>query len=414
MRKSGFFVFFLLPAVTLLLLFFILSNLNRAFIRGETERLVREQLKGSSDILISGLRHALEDGTPAPGILSRFAGDSGIYYMALLDARGEIFDWTSRYEGFLPLSQRERDGKDEWVIDSPEGRIFNIYSAFATENGQGYALYLGYSLKGLEAMLAHSRMNFWLLFAALAAAGMALSRGVYVLHKNAMARAEEAVAEKKEKERYKAISGFTAGVAHEIKNPLNGLALLLELLRAKAPGELSSNIDLGKGEVEKISQVIDRFSEVIKPVSLRKESSILSVLMDDVRSSVLREAETAGVRIVASAESIKLSADRLLLIQALTNIVRNSLEAGGGSQVRLSAVKQKKIIRIRIEDDGPGIPEDNLEQIFEPFFTTKAKGTGVGLFIAQKIIQAHGGTVRASNRAAGGAEFIVDIPEDRS
>jgi len=411
-KRKDLLLFFILPFATVLVLFFILSGLNRAFIQRKTESLVRAQLRASAQILQAGVKHALDEGKPAAGLLGRYAGGESIHFLALLDERGEILDWKSRFEGYLPVSRRSAPAEDSEIIDSPAGRILVVRTSFRGAPGTVYQLHLGYSLESLESMLARSRGNFLLMFAAMAAAGFALFRGVYLLHRHSVARAREAEAERQEKERFKSISGFTAGVAHEIKNPLNSLSLLFELLGRKAPAEMAQDIALGKGEVGKIARTIDRFSETIRPLALRRENILIAPLLDAVRSAFEKESAAKGVPIRTEVDppALRVSADRDLLTQALANLVRNSLEATDRGDVFVSAAGRKKAVVIRVEDSGPGVAPEDRDRVFEPFHSSKPSGLGVGLFLVRNIIQSHDGTVAAAARPGGGSVFTIELP----
>jgi signal transduction histidine kinase len=411
-RRRDLLLFFVLPFVSVLVLFFILSTLNRGFIRRTTESLVRDQLRASAQILRTGVKEALDEGRPAAGLLETYAGEASIYFLALLDERGEVLDWRSRFEGYLPVSRASAGAADSEIIDSPAGRILAIRVSFRDARGAAYRLHLGYSLEGLESMLVRSRENFWLVFALLGAAGFVLFRGVYFLHRHSLVRAEEAEAERQEKERFKAISGFTAGVAHEIKNPLNSLSLLFELLGRKAPPELAGDVALGRGEVERIARTIDRFSETIRPLAPRRARVGLAELLESTAAAFERESVSKGVpiRIGVNPAGLEAYADRDLLAQALANLVRNSLEATDRGEVRLSATGGRRSVLIRVEDSGPGIPPADLEKVFEPFHSTKPDGLGVGLFLVRNIVQSHGGTIFAAARKGGGNLVTIELP----
>jgi len=411
-RRKDFLLFFGLPFASVLVLFFVLSALNRAFIQTSTESLIRDQLRASAGILQAGIKHALDEGRPAAGLLGQYGGVESIHYLALLDGRGEVLDWKSRFEGYLPVSRRSAPAEGSEIIDSPAGRILAVRTSFDGASGARYQLHLGYSLDSLESMLARSRWNFLLVFAAMAAAGLVLFRGVYRLHRSSVARAEEAEAERQEKERFKAISGFTAGVAHEIKNPLNSLSLLLELLGRKAPAEMAEDIALGRGEVERIAGTIDRFSETIRPLAPRKTTAALGPVLESVRSVFEKEASAKGValRIEVDPPGLAASFDRDLLVQALANLVRNSIEATARGEIRIRAAGRKRSIVIRVEDTGEGIAPADLERIFEPFHSSKPSGLGVGLFLVRNIVQSHGGTVTADVRPGGGSVITIELP----
>jgi signal transduction histidine kinase len=411
-KRKDLLLFFVLPFAAVLVLFFVLSALNRSFIQRKTESLVRDQLRASAQILQAGVKDALDEGKPPAGLLGRYAGEESIHFLALLDDRGEVLDWKSRFEGYLPVSRRSAPAEDSEIIDSPAGRILVVHTSFRGASGTSYHLHLGYSLESLESMLARSRGNFLLVFAAMAAAGFALFRGVYLLHRHSVIRAKEAEAERQEKERFKSISGFTAGVAHEIKNPLNSLSLLFELLSRKAPAEVAEDIALGKGEVERIARTIDRFSETIRPLALRKETVLLAPLIDMVRSAFEKESGSKGVLIRTEVDPPALSAslDRDLLTQALANLVRNALEATESGEIRVSAAGRKRAVVIRVEDRGTGIAPEDLDRVFEPFHSSKPSGLGVGLFLVRNIVQSHGGTVAAAARPGGGSVFTIELP----
>lgn len=412
MKRKGFLFFFALPFAGILSLFFIVSLLNRGNIRQKTEELVREQLSASAKIFALGIRHDLDDGAAPPGLLGRYAGEDNVYFMALINGREDVLDWVSRFEGYLPFSRRSAPGGETWTIDSPVGRILNILVPLSLASGESYALYLGYSLRNLEDMIARSRANFNFLFAALAAVGLLFSRGIYGLHRQSLVKAEEAIAEKKEKERFKAISAFTAGVAHEIKNPLNVLALLFEKMRKRAPADLTPEMELGEDTIRRISGIVDRFSEVIKPVSLEQTDVRLDEVIAEIQGDLTLENPSAPQRIhYASQGNLRLKADKNLLRLALLNLIRNALESSPQGPVDISTEPSNLGVVIRIKDNGTGIPPENLDLIFEPFFSTKASGMGVGLFLVKKIVEAHGGTISVENGLGGGTRFSIELPK---
>src|SRR4030042_4375070 len=120
----------------------------------------------------------------------------------------------------------------------------------------------------------------------LAAAGIIFFIGIFELQRNYLAKTREAEEEKKEKERFREISAFTSAGAHEIKNPLNSLSLLCDLLSRKGPSEVKSEVALGKDEVHKISEIIDRFSAALKPFRLNREELPVREVVFSVRDSL--------------------------------------------------------------------------------------------------------------------------------
>ncbi len=415
MRRSGRLAFFLLPSAAVLALFFAQSTLNRAFIRRSTEALVREQMAASARILESEASRLLAAGVPASEIIARFAGPADAYFLALLDGEGAVLGWSSRFEGYLPIRKAPPPGPDEWIIGSPAGPILNLRRTFRGGDGRPYALHIGYSLARLVEMQDYSRRGFLILAAALAAVGILILSGVYRLHRLTLARAEEAMAERKEKRRFQELSGFSAGIAHEIRNPLNGLALLLESLERKAPGELAADTALGRAEVERIRRIVDQFAAAARPLDLRIERIPLTELFGEAGQLSAGEFGRRGLGLRSEAPPrLAVTGDRALLLQALFNLLRNAAEATAGGDVAMRAGRRRGRVLIEVADKGRGVPEEDLERIFDPFISSKPDGMGVGLFLTRKIIEAHDGTISAERRPGGGMLFRIDLPGGRT
>ena len=260
-------------------------------------------------------------------------------------------------------------------------------------------------------MISRSNRNLLALFGALAAAGVVFFIGVYGLQKRYLAKAKEAEEEKREKERFREISSFTSVVAHEIKNPLNSLALLCELLHRKGPPEVMADVALGREEVRRISDIIDRFSASLKPLRPKRENLVFRDIVREARDSVAPGSAKPGVEFrYAETTPIHVSADRDLLIQALQNLFRNAFEATESGEVTVEAKKIRGKILVRIEDTGRGMPPDEAVRIFEPFFSTKDQGMGIGLYAARKIVEAHGGRIDVESESGRGTAFIIQLP----
>ncbi len=411
MKKKDLFLFFFLPLIGIIVIFFVLSSLNRSFIKAKVEGLVKEQLQATAEILKVNLSHFLSEDYPSEEIFSLYSGEENIYYMALLNEKKEILGWHSRFEGFLPLSQKDIEEKESWIIDSPAGRIFNIFSPFTASDQNIYHIYLGYSLSSLEEMIDHSRRNFFLFFGIIAAIGIIFFLGIYQLQNHYLQKEKEAETERKEKQRYREISAFTSGVAHEIKNPLNSLALLFELLEKKIPEDIKEDVLLGGREVQKISRIVDHFSATLKPLNLKREKFSLKDLVADVREAIGMTQGKRNAEIVYQQEGeLYLNADKGLIGQALQNILQNSLQATVEGKILIQAKKHRKKIQITLQDPGKGMTEEEKQHIFDPFFSRKKEGMGVGLYLTKKIIEAHEGQIECESHLGAGTIFTIHIP----
>ena len=411
MKRTNFFLFFVLPFGGLAVIFFLFSWLNRDYVERKVEDLAGEQLRATSEILRVHAAHLLADNVDPGRIIALSAGEESIYYLALLDDRRDILSWSSRYEGYLPLSSRDVDRTQPWIIASPVGRIFNIISPVTAAGGRTYYLYLGYALTGLDGLIIRTNRNFLLVFAVLVAVGVVFFLGVFALQRNYLAKTREAELEKGEKERFREISGLTSAVAHEIKNPLNSLSLLFELLQKSAPAGLREETALAKAEVRKISDIVDRFSNLLRPPQPKKASVVLRDLVTAVHGSVARELSRPEVEFrYRESAPLVLQADERLLGQSLFNLLRNALEATETGAVSVDAARHGRRVVIRISDTGRGIPAADLARVFDPFFTTKDSGMGVGLYLARKIIEAHGGRLEAASEPGRGTTMTVHLP----
>lgn len=410
MRQKNFILFFYLPFIGIIVIFFFLSSLNRNFIKNKVEDLVEEQLHATSSLLEVNISHYLYEDYPPERIFELYSGISHIYFMALLNSDREILVWNSHFDGYLPISLQNQWDKHSWIIDSPVGKIFNYFSRFSSTEGKAYYLYLGYSLADLEAMLSHSQKNFFIIFGLISLIGVLFFIGLFQLQNRFLAKTREAREQQKEKERFREISAFTSGIAHELKNPLNSLSLLLNLVHKKAPPELRSDTALGKEEIKKISRIIDHFSTTIKPIVLNKEYFSFSDMIQDI----IHQAEVSSLKNreieYTGPTDLDLWGDRMLLNQAVFNLVKNALEAAESGVVKISAEQKKKRNYIVVKNKGKIIAEEDREKIFSPFFSHKKTGMGIGLYLTQKIIEAHQGQIHFTSVPEKGTSFIIQLP----
>jgi len=411
LKRRNVLLFFVLPLLGVFVFFSLSAFFQHRDLKRRTESLVRSQLAATARTLGTAVSRFLDEGVAPETVLDTILADEEVYFVALLDADRDILAWNSRFEGYLPISLTEvRDG-EPGIIDSPAGRIFSELTPLATGDGRRFTLYLGYALTGMEAMIARSRRTTILLSALALLAGAAFFRALYRLQSGFMAKSREAEAERREKEHFREISAFTSGVAHEIKNPLNSLALVLEMLGRKIPAEAKGDLDLGKAQVRTIARIVDRFSRVVKAVRPEVEPLTLDEVLRQSAANLAAEVPAASSRVVVEVPpGVRLSADRDLLAQAFLNILKNAVEASGDAPVRVKGRRSGGRVEVVVRDEGPGFPAEAAGRLFEPFYSTKEKGMGIGLYLARRIIEAHGGTIEARRPEGAGAEFRVDLP----
>jgi PAS domain S-box-containing protein len=216
-------------------------------------------------------------------------------------------------------------------------------------------------------------------------------------------------------EKLAAVGTVSAGLAHEIRNPLNAADLQLQLLerrlaRAGAGQAMLEPVGLVRDEVARLSRLVSEFLLFARPTGLAARDIDLSVVAADVVEMQVPVAGERGVSLTLSRpeEPIVVEIDGERMKQVVLNLVRNAIEATpSGGRVHVVVEPDGAGGRLVVRDQGEGIPPEHLPRIFEPFFTTKESGTGLGMAICHSIVELHGG--RIDVRSDGGAEFAVSL-----
>lgn len=218
--------------------------------------------------------------------------------------------------------------------------------------------------------------------------------------------------EAQRREKLASLGELSAGLAHEIRNPLgiikNAAEGLLSRERAKEEQILLLNIIVQ--ESRRLNKLVTDFLQFARPRPPEKVEASLKGLVEEVVFSLKEEARERGVSFSLSLEEAAFPLDRDQIRQVLLNLLFNALEASPrGGEIRIELSKGGREVRLRVIDRGEGIPPEHMDKIFNPFFTTKEKGTGLGLAVVYRIVEAHGGTVRVES-SHGGTCFEVRLP----
>lgn len=225
--------------------------------------------------------------------------------------------------------------------------------------------------------------------------------------------------------RLAAIGRLTAGVGHEVKNPINAMVVHLELLRSKLePGNPSGitgaqrHVDILAGEMQRLDRVVQTLADFSRPMELHLSEQDLRQVVGAVTELTSAEMQENGVQVVVEApgEAVIVRVDAELMRQALLNLLLNGMQAmTTGGKMRLTIRREHPFAVVEVADEGEGIPAELLPRIFELYFTTKAKGSGIGLATTYRILQMHGGAmdVRSntdSNSPERGTTFTLRLP----
>ncbi|TYO98822.1 phospho-acceptor domain-containing protein [Geothermobacter ehrlichii] len=225
---------------------------------------------------------------------------------------------------------------------------------------------------------------------------------------------ERAHAEILQAEKLAALGHLAAGMAHEIRNPLNSISLFTQVLRSAVAedAEMSSYADKILGEVERIDQLLVKLLGVSRQPKGDPVDIHLHRLIKRVLESFDEQIRRQGIEVEADLPAVPaIRGDEDEVEQIFTNLVSNAVhEMADGGHLRLALRQVDGRIDIEVADSGGGIPQEHLSQIFDPFFTTKERGTGFGLSVVLRIVKSMGGKVRVESTPGQGATFFVSLP----
>jgi two-component system sensor histidine kinase ChvG len=225
--------------------------------------------------------------------------------------------------------------------------------------------------------------------------------------------------------RMDAIERFAADVAHEIKNPLSSLRSAVETVaRVKDPDQQRRLMAIIQDDVARLDRLITDISGASRLDAELSREETVPVQIDRLLSTLVDiHNETGGkddprlILDLAPGAKLRVRGLEERMGQVFRNLIVNAVSfSPPGGIIRVSATREGGVVVVEVEDTGPGIPENRYEEIFDRFYSERPSGekfgthSGLGLSISRQIVNAHGGTIRAENRAEGGARFIVRLP----
>lgn len=211
--------------------------------------------------------------------------------------------------------------------------------------------------------------------------------------------------------RLAAISRLTGGVAHEIKNPLNAMALHLEVLRNRLGGP-DPEVDVIGREIKRLDNVVKTFLNFNKPIELQARPIDLSLVVEQTMALVSVDAKAKQIQLETNLEpKLWINGDEDLLKQAILNVVNNGMEAmQHGGMLAIRSSWDGNDCQVTITDAGPGIAPEIRDRIFHLYFTTKEQGTGIGLAMTFRVVQLHSGTIDFVSDQGKGTTFRLRFP----
>ena len=219
-------------------------------------------------------------------------------------------------------------------------------------------------------------------------------------------------------QRLSALGNLAAGVAHDVRNPLNAIKLLSShALDNVSEESVAKPLRTIRDEVDRLEEIVSDFLSLAKETEIRPEPQQVDAMLGECARLLEQEAQARGVTLVCDlrAGDTELMLDQKHWTRAVLNVLLNALEScTEGGRVRLFSRMTDQDCEIEIRDDGPGLSRDALERIFEPYYTTKLGGTGLGLSITRGIVEEHGGAIEITSAEGQGCQVLIRLPLEKT
>ena len=301
--------------------------------------------------------------------------------------------------------------------------IFEVLKSFPMEDRTMGLIRIGYSPKEIYPVLGQIKKNIILSVSFFLILGISAIVFIGVNQNRHLRKMKEMENRVQLAERLSSLGHLAAGVAHEIRNHLNAMGMGLQRLKREflprdesKKEEYISFIELILKETRRVNEIIEQFLTLSRPFQLNPRKSSLQDLLKNLVTLFQEEASSMGITLQAEipAELPFITIDPETLTQAFINIMKNGMQAmGQGGTLRIETKYLKESVEVMISDSGSGIPPEQMERIFNYYYTTKERGVGLGLPIAHRIIEAHGGQLKIESRVGSGTKVTVTLPVER-
>jgi signal transduction histidine kinase len=363
------------------------------------------------------IQRAISDITLREGILFISVQDASLNTLAHTDP---TFIGKKEEDPFLkntlqnnyPLPRLHQTRKGE--------EIFEVAKSFSLNGRPMGLIRIGFSTKEIHPVLNQVKKNVALSILFFVIMGISAITLIWVNQNRHLRKIKEMEDRIQLAERLSSLGQLAAGVAHEIRNPLNAIGMGLQRLKREflpqdesKKEEYISFTELILKEIRRVNEIIEEFLTLSRPFQLNLKISSLQELLEHLITLFQEEASSQGINLQTEIDSglpfIKMDSERLT--QAFINIMKNGIEAmEQGGVLHIEAHCSKDRVEVTISDSGSGIPSDQMGKIFNYYYTTKEKGVGLGLPIAHRIIEAHDGQLKVESQVGVGTKVTVLLP----
>jgi len=360
--------------------------------------------------------------------MEKLGEGQGLVYLTIRDRVGRLLGNTGKFPEELkredPRVAKILDGTleiESRSISHDEKSIFEIIVPFRLDDQIAGIIRLGLERENTDQILSENRRNIYVFLALIVLITLLSMWLLYHDQNRHLAGIVEMERQLEKAERLSSLGQLAAGVAHEIRNPLNAISMASQRLKRefipteeKKTKEFETMTGVIRDEIRRLNGIIEEFLTFSKSRKLELRDSPLQEVLQKIVNLIYAEAAVKGITIRTHWRDnpIVVPMDMDKLQQAFFNFVKNAMEsiAGEGS-VTLSVRKPEKgWVSIKIADTGCGMTTEEVDKIFSPEYTTKEKGLGLGLSLAHEIIRGHGGEILVLSRKGKGTTFEILLP----
>ncbi len=358
-------------------------------------------------------------------------GGQGLLYVTIADRQEKILGSAGKVPtqiqpGALHIGEilAGRRKVESRKLAQGNDRILEIAAPFFLNNQVYGIARVGLELRSTETILEENRRNTYLFMGIVVLITLLAMMLLYYDQNRHLAGIVRMERQLEKAERLSALGQLAAGVAHEIRNPLNAISMASQRLKREfSPSEQEKVADFQtltgviRDEIRRLNGIIEEFLTFSKSRRLEFRDYPVTEVLQKIVNLLQEEATVRGIVFRTSwkeTPAIPMDADKLQ--QALLNIVKNAMESitGGGTITIAVEAKRGKPVRIAVSDTGCGMTAEELDHIFSPEYTTKEKGLGLGLSLAHEIVRGHGGEIRVVSKAGEGTTFEIFLPSERA
>ena len=358
------------------------------------------------------------------------AANDEVVYVFAQDPRGDLI-WQrlqmgreleqSHFPDLILFSRAGREPRQEIAsVSNPGERITHWVEPVVSRGQLRLFIHFGFDNTLIASRVAEDqgRINRQILVASSVVLALLLVALFYV--RWLLKQAQVIEAEAHTAERLAVLGTLASGLAHEIRNPLSAINLNLQMIEEEATqsrtdsGEMAQLLGGAKSEIRRLERLARNFLVYAKPLTLDRQVVSVPQVLDRVVQLVAKECERVGIELVRrdGPGLLEVRGDRDLLQQAVMNLLVNAREAvlaksGGPRRISMGVRRDSGHLVVWVRDTGTGVAEEEAGRLFDLFFSSKRGGTGLGLPIAQRIVEAHDGRLEWKNSDRGGAEFSM-------